>query len=608
MKRLLLFLLLLSSVTANAGTEKGNGGEYIILNGVPRLVDLAVKDPAFCESRKLNQLIKELAPFQASMQELEKLHFSLAYSIQLQAKQLKVCFTPFELQKLEEPGETIPVKFKQLAVRIGESIFINKNIYKQLSQLDKSYLLIHEIMHSYFNEYLNNRKVHIRSMVQALRLVHLKTIDQHELARTISRTRMSFPEYSIELITEEQKKMAKNFKKIAREELGYCEKSKLAKEIDSYLIKLSSLDHEIFSKLATFNIEKLLPMLRADDAQSFISFINRCGWDINTAYSREDKPEILLLTSARYNAHKIFSQLLKQEAIEINQELADVSIFAKLTLLSGKTNFVLKLATTPKFDPNYRVESRTYHSTNVLIRAFRNIIETIDLVGVGEARPDELELALRLFDTLIENPKTDLDLLGKLLARPVLMDIIRFSAFEKYHDMAMRLTQKLLAKGAEINFGEGANLSLSMRSGLMPKVHSPLTYFIENERLNDLKFLKENSNLDINYSSKRRTPLHEAVQLALKGKHEILDYLLTFDELIRNPVVQGYGLNKPLLYLLIEDGDHAGIVKKLIQRNTIDLREKYCAYNRGKERCYTYRKWAKEYDRPGIRAYLNQIK
>jgi hypothetical protein len=169
MKKIIWPILLLASIGAYAG-EKGNGGETVNVDNIPRLRDLVEKTTCqwvsgqviMTEHKLLNDILKRVSALDWYFgEELKQEILSLDY-----------CFTS-RLEKINtnDYGSIITTynhRASQVAIRLNRQVFIDQEVTVHMPELDRNLLIVHEAMHTYIGSkvYMRNNKV--RSQVKAI--------------------------------------------------------------------------------------------------------------------------------------------------------------------------------------------------------------------------------------------------------------------------------------------------------------------------------------------------------------------------------------------------------------------------------------------------------
>lgn len=187
MKKLLSFILLFSAFTSSvvyASKEVGNGGNGLLLNGKPIVLDLieaGVDDaPFFDNSVELNPLLLEevkkgLSNFPEThkliaqkLSEVEKKSPAIAWALAESFRLFNIRVVNEALVNIHDDDSVIdydPAIMLQLAIRRGTSIFLNGTWWPKMQPEQKVALLIHEAVYAFQNT-VKKRNGNINENVQ----------------------------------------------------------------------------------------------------------------------------------------------------------------------------------------------------------------------------------------------------------------------------------------------------------------------------------------------------------------------------------------------------------------------------------------------------------
>lgn len=148
-----VFLLLcLSFTTAFAGgtSDVGGGGVTIIVNGKPVALDIA--EIKYCKWSTGPELGATLPFYSQLLASTKTSNWYLAHQIGTEVKKLEVCLTDADLQEI--PAETqgkdtvLGTSVQQVAVRVGDKVYIDNKIFSKMSEDEQAVLLVHEASHA----------------------------------------------------------------------------------------------------------------------------------------------------------------------------------------------------------------------------------------------------------------------------------------------------------------------------------------------------------------------------------------------------------------------------------------------------------------------------
>ena len=189
MKYLLIFASLLATPATYAGDKTGNGGDVLMVNGKPHLLDLVeagLENTAQCNPLPDTKLIKrfqEMIGDQARLpQDLVDCYLSklTKYSEYEQSMfvvglaMYQIRFVSTELQDIQDEYSSLefdPKNIKQVAIRKDLSILINRALFKQLSLPEQAGLLLHEITYAFLRPFENASGVLRQESWQARQIV-----------------------------------------------------------------------------------------------------------------------------------------------------------------------------------------------------------------------------------------------------------------------------------------------------------------------------------------------------------------------------------------------------------------------------------------------------
>lgn len=168
---LILVAVAAASVAAHAkeGTV-GNGGETINVDGRPSLRDLVDKTTCVWESG--TRFLERLSEFSRIIEAIRPTHWYLAYLIEREARDLKICpsnaplitVTTNDLDGLA----VFELETRQVAIRIADRVYLDNRIFSQMRPLHQAFLYVHEIMHRFIPRDTLMRNSKLRSLISAL--------------------------------------------------------------------------------------------------------------------------------------------------------------------------------------------------------------------------------------------------------------------------------------------------------------------------------------------------------------------------------------------------------------------------------------------------------
>lgn len=196
MKTLFLMASLIATLSAHAG-DKGNGGNTVDINGVPRLKDLV--DTTVCRWVD-GQTAWDANPHaKVALDQLAKLDWYFALELKEEILRLNYCMTT-KLRGLDTSdldGFVIAYQrgTNQVGIRFNDQVFLDESIMARMPEVDRGYLLIHEALHFYVHrrEFMRNNRV--KSMVASLAAVERGEIKtRRELHLQMTNNKINFPQ------------------------------------------------------------------------------------------------------------------------------------------------------------------------------------------------------------------------------------------------------------------------------------------------------------------------------------------------------------------------------------------------------------------------------
>lgn len=176
MKKLLLLTTLMSSLIGY--TEEGKGGHGGFTDEYGNLMD--TNPNVVCTSWKSGQrMISENPGINRILDRVSQVNWVVAHSMRRELENLAFCSTG-ELVHLGEQYEspfncqgfspTMPEfdDYRQAGIRLGDQVFIDRSIFRTLSQRQKALLVLHETAHSFFTPCTMNRRMRMQSFVNSL--------------------------------------------------------------------------------------------------------------------------------------------------------------------------------------------------------------------------------------------------------------------------------------------------------------------------------------------------------------------------------------------------------------------------------------------------------
>lgn len=174
MKKFLLPVILLASLSAHAVGERGNGGNTIDVEGIPRLKDLV--DKTICSWVDGEALIRKNQLIGDVLKKLSFVDWYFAEELKGEIKDLNYCLTgklvTIDTNDYDSLVTTYHANSKQVAIRLNRAVYIYEDLMNSMPVYDQAFLIIHEAIHTYIaqDEVMRNQKV--RSSVRAIESVY----------------------------------------------------------------------------------------------------------------------------------------------------------------------------------------------------------------------------------------------------------------------------------------------------------------------------------------------------------------------------------------------------------------------------------------------------
>ena len=166
-KYVLLAFVALACTHAFAGDKTGNGGDVLMLNGKPHLLDLVeagLENSAVCGTvpkTKFEDILEQALLNHVNLsQELIECYLSkIAKYSEFEQTMMaaglglyQIRFVSTELQDVQDEFSSLqydPKSIKQVAVRRDQSILVNRSLFSQLSLAEQAGLFLHEVIYAY---------------------------------------------------------------------------------------------------------------------------------------------------------------------------------------------------------------------------------------------------------------------------------------------------------------------------------------------------------------------------------------------------------------------------------------------------------------------------
>jgi hypothetical protein len=171
---MIALLLLAPQAFARTGAEGGGGGQFTDVNETKELTDIASQ--AVCTWETGEEFIAQHPDFKTRIiTPLQNLDWYFADDIYEEAESLRYCLTG-ALRKVRpaDPGSPVrpPQQWDsyQAGFRLNNTICLDWDLFNDpsVSESNRSFLILHEVMHSYLPMNVFQRQLKLRSMVNAI--------------------------------------------------------------------------------------------------------------------------------------------------------------------------------------------------------------------------------------------------------------------------------------------------------------------------------------------------------------------------------------------------------------------------------------------------------
>ncbi len=204
MNKLIYFKTLILTTAASGALYAGEtnqplyhgtkgGGEVVDIDSRPVLKDL--RDKSNCSWKTLSAFAESVPELKVVNEKVKAVSWPLYQGFLQDTGTLKVCETEGDLIQLDSDDLDKVVVFvlngKQVAIRVNDMIFVSMPIYRKMSGLNRAYLLIHEMMHSFIPMDTPQRIQKVKSMTAKIEELVSKGMDEKEFALQIEMNKVS---------------------------------------------------------------------------------------------------------------------------------------------------------------------------------------------------------------------------------------------------------------------------------------------------------------------------------------------------------------------------------------------------------------------------------
>ena len=199
-------LIGLSALAHADGSGVRGGGQVVDVDSTPALVDLVGK--AVCDWQPGSQVVTEHPSFMSEViKPLARLDWYFADDLLTEAQSLRFCFTgPLYRVLPSDPGS--PVKppnqqgVRQIGYRLNDTIYIDADLFNdpKMTEYTRAYVILHEVIHTYFPMDLQDRQLKLRSMVKAIGTIESgKITTRDQLYFQMRSNEIAFPTHTDQL-------------------------------------------------------------------------------------------------------------------------------------------------------------------------------------------------------------------------------------------------------------------------------------------------------------------------------------------------------------------------------------------------------------------------
>jgi len=168
-----LFLAVLP-VKSSAGDATRGGAQVVYINGTERLRDIV--DPSACDLKSGSDLRAQDPGIDKILNKLSELDPYFASGLKNEINQLNFCFTTALVELEKNDSDSViaydPIQTGQIAIRFlgTHDVYVNNALYQGLTvEDDRSFMPIHEAMHTFIPVDVPMRNLKLRTAVQAVR-------------------------------------------------------------------------------------------------------------------------------------------------------------------------------------------------------------------------------------------------------------------------------------------------------------------------------------------------------------------------------------------------------------------------------------------------------
>lgn len=203
MKLILLLISLIQISILARGHDRGNGGQSIYIGDNAFLRDI-VEDNN-CLWRSGSKVINDYPNIEKVLTKIESYHWLLGLRLEEEIKGLKFCFTKKRLPPLSyNNSDDLYIftnqMFDQPAINDAGIVFLDMNIFDDMNDVHKSFIIIHESLHEFFDkeEDRSSREPRLREFVYNLHDAYVNGSDRESIKIAIEMARMAYLNSSLD--------------------------------------------------------------------------------------------------------------------------------------------------------------------------------------------------------------------------------------------------------------------------------------------------------------------------------------------------------------------------------------------------------------------------
>lgn len=189
-------VMALSISPAIGGSGTRGGGHVMEVNGKLELVDVVTN--ATCDWFSGQEIMNEVPYLQEMLKRVDRLDWYLALELKREIEYISWCKTGklYSVPAADDDSfvQQIEKGVQQAAFRYNSAAYLDSEIFNQLSERSKAYLVLHETLHSYLPMHLEMRQFKLMSLVSTFRKVDLGQIGTlSRLHLNLEKNEMDFP-------------------------------------------------------------------------------------------------------------------------------------------------------------------------------------------------------------------------------------------------------------------------------------------------------------------------------------------------------------------------------------------------------------------------------